>query len=116
LRVVEADELSAAELAYQRALTALHEARAELSDVAAARRRFAFDRTRMSAEAAAARAAELDTAHAALTARVDALREQASALRAGLRRLTDDTGSEPDDVPEEPEGEGFQQPPFEAKP
>jgi len=114
--VVEADELSAAELAYQRALTALHEARAELSDVSAARRRFAFDRTRMSGEAAGARAAELETARASLTSRVDALREQASALRAELRRLTDDTGSEPDDLPEEPDGEGFQQPSFEANP
>ena len=114
--MVEADELSGAELAYQRALTALHEARAELSDVDAARRRFAFDRTRMSGEAAAARAAGLDTAHAALSSRVDALREQAAALRAELRRLTDDTGSEPDDLPEEPDSEGFQQPPFEANP
>ena len=114
--MVEADELSAAELAYQRALTALHEARAELSAVGAARRRFAFDRTRMSGEAAGARAAELETAHASLTSRVDALREQASALRAELRRLTDDTGSEPDDLPEEQEGEGFQQPSFEANP
>jgi hypothetical protein len=116
LRVVEADELSAAELAYQRALTALHEARAELSDVGAARRRFAFDRPRMSGDAAAARAAELDTAHAALTTRVDALRVQASALRGELRRLTDDTGNEPDDLPDELDGEGFQQPSFEANP
>lgn len=114
--MVEADELSAAELAYQHALTALHEAREELSDVGAARRRFAFDRAHMSGEAAAARATELDTAHAALTSRVDALREQAASLRAGLRRLTDDAASEPDDLPDEPEGEGFQQPPFEAHP
>lgn len=114
--MVEAGELSAAELAYQRALTALHEARAELSDVAAARRRFAFERARLSSVAAAARAAELETAHAGLTSRVEALREQASALRAELRRLTDDPGNEPDDLPEEPDGEGFQQPSFEAKP
>lgn len=114
--MVEADGLSVAELAYQHALTALHEARAELSDVAAARRRFAFDRARLSAETAAARAAALDTAHAALTSRVDGLREQAAALRAELRRLTGDAGSEPDDLPDEPESEGFQQPPFEAHP
>jgi hypothetical protein len=116
LDVVEPGELSAAELAYQRALAALHEARSDLSDVAAARRRFAFDRSRLSGEAAAARAAELGAAHDGLTSRVEALREQAAALRAGLRRLTDDTGSEPDDLPEEPEDEGFRQPPFEASP
>jgi hypothetical protein len=116
LDVVESGELSAAELAYQHALTALHEARAELADLAAARRRFAFDRARLSPEAAAVRAAELESGHAGLTARVDALRAQASELRAGLRRLTDDLGSEPDDLPDEPGGEGFQQPSFDRKP
>jgi hypothetical protein len=116
LHVVEADGLSAAELAYQRALTALHEARAELSDVGAARRRFAFDRARLSPDAAAARAAGFEIAFAGLTSRVEALREQASALRAGLRRLTDDPGSEPDDLPQEPDADGFQQPPFETTP
>ncbi|HEY3337429.1 MAG TPA: hypothetical protein VGK18_02905 [Propionicimonas sp.] len=114
--MVEAGELSAAELAYQRALTALHEARAELSEVSAARRRFAFDRARLSAEAATARVAELEAAHARLSSRVEELREQASALRVVLRRLTDDPATEPDDLPEEPEGEGFQQPSFEGRP
>lgn len=114
--MVDAGELAAAELAYQRALTTLHEARAELSAVAAARRRFAFDRARLSPDAAAARAAEFEIAYAGLTSRVDALREQASALRAGLRRLTDDPGSEPDDLPQEPDADGFEQPPFEATP
>jgi hypothetical protein len=47
---------------------------------------------------------------------VDALRVHASALRGELRRLTDDTGNEPDDLPDEPDGEGFQQPSFEANP
>ena len=114
--MVESGELSAAELAYQRALTALHEARSELSEVGASRRRFAFDRIRLSPEVAVARAAGLESAHAGLTARVDALREQAAALRAELRRLTDDRGTEPDDLPDEPAGEGFEQPSFERKP
>ena len=114
--MVESGELSAAELAYQRALTALHEARAELSEVSAARRRFAFDRTRLSPEAAAARAGGLEAAHAGLTAQVEALRVQASALREELRRLTDDPGAEPDQLPDEPASEGFEQPKFERKP
>ena len=114
--MVEAGERAAAELAYQRALTALHEARADLSEVAAARRRFAFDRARLSPEAVVARSAELAAAHEALTSRVDGLREQAAAFRVVLRRFTDDPGSEPDDVPEEPDTEGFHQPPFGASP
>jgi hypothetical protein len=116
LDVVEAGELAEAELAYQRALAALHEARSELSDLSAARRRFAFDRLRLAPEVAAARAAELESAHAALTVRAGTLREQAAILRAELRRLTDDAAAEPDDPAEEPAAEGFQQPPFEPKP
>ena len=112
--MVEAGERAAAELAYQRALTALHEARADLSDVAAAQRRFAFDRSRLSPEAVGVRSAELSAAQEGLTLRVDALREQAATLRAVLRRLTDDLGSEPDEVPEEPDTGGFSQPPFGA--
>ncbi len=114
--MVESGELSAAELAYQHALTALHEARAELSDAAAALRRFAFDRARLPPEAAAVRAAELEAGYAGLTARVDALRGQAAALRAELRRLTDDPAAEPDDLPDEPGSEGFQQPSFGRTP
>jgi hypothetical protein len=67
-------------------------------------------------EVAAARALELEAAHANLTARAAALREQAAALRAGLRRLTDDGHAEPEDLPDESAGEGFEQPPFETAP
>ena len=114
--MVEAGEPAAAELAYQRALRALHEARADLSEVAAARRRFGFDRSRLSPEDVVARSTDLAAAHDRLTLRVDELREQAAALRVVLRRLTDEVGSEPDDVPEEPDTDGFRQPPFGSSP
>lgn len=114
--MVEADGLAAAELAYQRALAALHDARSELAEVAAAQRRFTFDRMRLAPEAASARWSELEAAHAGLSARAAELREQAAGLRARLRRLAGDAGAEPEDLPEEPAGEGFQQPPFEQAP
>lgn len=110
--MVEADDLAAAELAYQRALAALHDARSELSGVAAAQRRFTFDRVRLTPEAAAARWSELEAAHAGLSARAGDLREQAASLRERVRRLAGDAAAEPEDLPEEPEGQGFQQPPF----
>lgn len=114
--MVGGDDLAAAELAYQRALTALHEARAELSDLAAAQRRLAFDRVRLAPETASARRDELEAAHARLTASAAQLREQAAVLRAELRRLTYDGATEPDDLPEETIFEGYQQPPFEQAP
>ncbi|MCC6497906.1 MAG: hypothetical protein IT193_16765 [Propionibacteriaceae bacterium] len=110
--MVDDGERAEAELAYQRALTSLHEARAALEDLAAARRRFAFDRGRMGADAAAARAAELEASHASLLAHADQLRDLAAGLRSTLRRLTDDTAPEPDDLPEEPAGGDYEQPPF----
>jgi len=114
--VVEDGRLDAAELAYQRALAALHDARAELSDSAAAQRRFGYDRIRLDPAVAATRAAELETVHARLRAHVEQLRELAGTARAELRRLTDDSDAEPDEVPEEPAEEGFHQPPFEHPP
>lgn len=110
--MVDDGDRAAAELAYQRALTALHEARAELADLAAARRRLAFDRIRLGGDAAAAREAELEASHADLLARTDQLRDLAAGLRASLRRFTDDTAPEPDDLPEQPAGGDYEQPPF----
>ena len=114
--MVEADDLAAAELAYQRALAALHDARSQLSAVAAAQRRFAFDRGRLTPEAAADQWSQLEAAHTGLSARAGELREQAASLRDRLRRMAGDAGTEPEDLPEEPEGQGFQQPPFRQAP
>ncbi len=109
--MVDDGDRAEAELAYQRALAALHEARARLAELTAARRRFAFDRTRLGADAAEVRAAELEATHTALMARADQLRDQAAGLRAVLRHL-DDRSPEPDDLPEEQPPGGYQQPPF----
>lgn len=114
--MVEADDRAAAQLAYQRALAALHEARSALADLAAARRRFAFDRVRLAPAAAGTRSAELKVAHAELLSRADQLRDLAAGLRAELRHLTDELDDEPDEVPEDPAGSGYQQPPFESDP
>ena len=112
--MVEAGKLDAAEMAYQRALAALHEARADLSDQSAAQRRFAYERPRLTAEAAATHAGELATVRARLLTHVEQLREQAATTRAELRRLTDDPDAEPDDLLDEPAEDGFHQPPFQA--
>jgi hypothetical protein len=114
--VVEDDRLAAAELAYQRALAALHEARADLSDLSAAQRRFSYDRVRLDHPTAAARAAELEAAHDRLVADVEQLRALAGTARAELRHLTDEPDSEPDEVPDEPTDAGFHQPPFDRPP
>ena len=114
LDVVEAGKRDAAEMAYQRALAALHQARADLSDLSAAKRRFAYDRPRLTAEAAATQAAELETVRMRLLALVERLRQQAATTRTELRRLTDDPDAEPDELPDEPAEEGFHQPRFEA--
>lgn len=114
--MVEDGRLAAAELAYQHALAALHEARADLSDSSAAQRRFSYDRVRLDPAAAAMRAAELETVHTGLRARVEQLRDLAGSARAELRRLTDDPDSEPDELPEEPADSGFHQPPFDHPP
>lgn len=110
--MVEDGRLDAAELAYQRALAALHEARADLSDLASAQRRFSYDRVRLDPGAAATRAADLEAVRARLLAQVERLRDLAGSARAELRRLTDDPDSEPDDVPDEPADGEFHQPPF----
>jgi len=114
--VVEDGRLDAAELAYQRALAALHEARADLADSAAAQHRFSYDRVRLDPAVAATRAAELEAVHARLRAHVEQLRVLAGTARAGLRRLTDDPDAEPDELPEESAEEGFHQPPFDHPP
>ena len=114
--MVEDGRLDAAELAYQRALVALHEARADLSDSSAAQRRFSYDRVRLDPAVAAMRAAELEARHTQLTARVRHLRELAGTARAELRHLTDDPDAEPDEVPDEPADAGFHQPPFDHPP
>ena len=117
--MVEDGRLDAAELAYQRALAALHEARSELSDLSAAQRRFSYDRLRLDPTAAATRAAELEAAHAQVVAHVEQLRDLAGIARAELRHLTDDPGAEPDEVPDEPDesdAAGFHQPRFDRPP
>ncbi|MGV8908644.1 MAG: hypothetical protein ACOH1Y_06640 [Propionicimonas sp.] len=114
--MVEDDRLAAAELAYQRCLVALHEARAELAGSSAAQHRFSYDRVRLEPAAAATRAAELESVNARLRAHVEHLRDLAGAARAELRRLTDDPDSEPEELSEEPAEEGFQQPPFDHPP
>lgn len=110
--MVDDGDRAEAELAYQRALAALHEARASLAELNAARRRFAFDRTRLGAEAAEARAAELEATHTALVAHADQLRDRAAGLRSVLRHLSDEQSPEPDDLPDEQPPGGYQQPPF----
>ena len=57
--MVAPDPQVAAELAYQRALALLHDARADLENVAAARRRLAYDRTRLTPEEADGAARDL---------------------------------------------------------
>lgn len=110
--MVDAQHRDAVELAYQRALTALHEARADLAEVAAARRRLAFDRSRLAPEAAAATEAALEARRADLADRVGRLRDEAEARRADLRRHAGASGVEPDEIEDEPVVEGFQQPPY----
>lgn len=103
-----------AELAYQRALAALHTARADLADVAAARRRLAYERVQLAPADADARDHELGVRFAELSSRATALRDEAARLREELRRHTDDAASEPSEVPEGPEPAGFEQPPFQG--
>ncbi len=102
----------AAELAYQRALTALHEARADLADVAAARRRLAYERGRLDATEVAEREQVLGARFAELSARADQLRDEAVRLREVLRRHLEDLAAEPDEVPEEPTPGDYEQPPY----
>ena len=78
-----------AELAYQRALAALHAARADLAEVAAARRRLAFERRGADPGGAEAREQALAVQHAELTDR-----------------------AEPDEVHDEPFPGNFEQPPY----
>lgn len=109
--MVDADARLAAQLAYQRALAALHEARADLAGVAAARRRFAYERARLDPAAAAARDADLASRHDRLLELAQSLRDEAAALREVLRRSGDDPG-EPPGVRADEGGEGFEQPPY----
>lgn len=100
-----------AELAYQRAISVLHDARAELAEVMAARRRLVFDRTRLEPAVAGRREAELETGRVALVSRVERLRAEAEELRSVLRRMTD-AAAEPAEIEPVPEADGFEQPPF----
>ncbi len=109
--MVDADPRLTARLAYQRALAALHDARADLADLAAARRRLAYQRTRLDPADAAARDAELADRHDALAAAAERLRMQASELRVALRRFSDDS-AEPPDLRPDGAPDGFEQPPF----
>lgn len=109
--MVAPDPQIAAELAYQRALALLHEARADLANVAAARRRLAYDRTRLTPGEADVAARDLDSRFAELSARADRLRDEAVALREHLRRHGEMT-AEPEDLPEDTGAEGFEQPPY----
>ncbi len=102
----------AAELAYQRALTALHEARSDLADVAAARRRLAYERGRLDAAEVATREDALESRFTVLSARADQLRDEAVRLREILHRHLAAAAAEPDEIPDEPALEGFEQPPY----
>lgn len=108
--MVDADPREAAELAYQAALAALHDARSDLADVAAARRRLAYDRSGLDAADGHAREQALDARFADLASRTEALRERAAAARARVRRLGEDA-SEPAEVPRDDVLRGFEQPP-----
>lgn len=110
--MVEGGQLATAELAYQRALSTLHEARAALSELAAARRRFAYDRAWLAPEQAVAGEAELEAEQERLVAQAEQLRQLAADLRVEVRRLAGHAGAEPDVVPEEAPLSGYQQPPF----
>lgn len=101
-----------AELAYQRALAALHEARSDLADVAAARRRLAYERPRLDGVEFAARERALADRFAALSARADQLRDEAAHLREVLYRHVADGAAEPDELPDQPPSDGFEQPPY----
>jgi len=100
-----------AELAYQRALSALHDARADLADVAAARRRLAYDRARLDPAEAQSRDRQLTDRFTAVSERAEQLREAAAALREQLRRFSVDGASEPAEIRDDSLGEGFEQPP-----
>ncbi|MCB0912544.1 MAG: hypothetical protein KDB60_13095 [Propionibacteriaceae bacterium] len=102
----------AAELAYQRALAALHEARSDLADVAAARRRLAYERVRLDAAEVDARERALGVRFTELSTRADQLRDEAVRLRDVLHRHAADGMAEPDELPAEPAFEGFEQPPY----
>ncbi|MGC3994420.1 MAG: hypothetical protein QM779_09985 [Propionicimonas sp.] len=104
-----------AELAYQRALTALHDVRADLADVAAAQRRLAYQRLQLSAAEAAALGEGLEARRAQLAARAAELREEAIRLREGVRRFAGDAGVEPDELPPAAPPSGFEQPPFQGE-
>ncbi|HQZ00894.1 MAG TPA: hypothetical protein PKV13_09985 [Propionicimonas sp.] len=106
-----AEQREQAELAYQRALAALHDVRADLADVMAARRRLAFDRPALTSEVADQRSAELDARRAVLEARAGVLRNEAEELRGILRQGTDASG-EPTEVDPSPQSDGFEQPPY----
>ncbi len=110
--MADAGEQVAAELAYQRALAALHEARSDLADVAAARRRLAYERVGLAQAEVAARERTLDAEFAARTARADRLRDEAVHLREIVHRHLADAAAEPDGIADEPAFEGFEQPPY----
>jgi hypothetical protein len=113
--VADASARVEAELAYQRALAALHEARADLAGVAAARRRLAYERAQLPPADADARDRELGVRFAELSTRATGLRDEAARLREDLRRHTDDATSEPAELPEGPEPRGFEEPGSEPR-
>lgn len=112
--MVDADPRLTAQLAYQRALGALHEARADLADLAAARRRLAYERTRLDPAEAQARDALLAARHDALAAASDRLRSEAADLRDVLRRFGDEP-AEPPGLRSDAAGDGFEQPPYPGR-
>ncbi|MFN8136574.1 MAG: hypothetical protein U0R79_03200 [Propionicimonas sp.] len=110
--MVEAGGREAAELAYQRALASLHDVRADLADVAAARRRLAFDRPRLDPPEALRREQDLAARFDELSARAGRLRDEAAALREAVRRLHGEGAVEPVELPPETPSGRFEQPPF----
>lgn len=98
-----------AELAYQRALAALHEARADLAAVQASIRRLVYDRSGLPAAVAELREAELGARRELLEAQVASLRVEAERRR-HAREVP--AGAEPALPAPDPGGEGFEQPPF----
>ena len=95
---------------YQRSLSALHEARAGLDGIKAARRRLVFDRSSLGAEAADRADADLRVDQDRLQGEIDRLRQDAERLRQQLR--AGHSQVEPDEIEVAPPVEGFEQPPF----
>jgi hypothetical protein len=112
---VSDDQLVMAEREYQRCLAALHQARAQLSELEVALRRLAIDRSRLEPMLAAQQEAVLTSARIQAEALAADAHDRAEVARARLHHLTD-FFDEPNVVsPAEP-NEGFEQPPFGSGP